>query len=298
MRGRLWATVGGWWVVAGAALAQPAPDPPDHLPPLLPVPDRAAECHQPAPRPKCLAGCEVEYDRSLLYLPDRKPESPSASPPSTDAERCWAAPAVLLGWTEPSRRVAPPMRAGLAFDGGVWLDGEAGRGIDAGVVYLPQAVGRLGPDELRTRFVTVEVGYRRRLVQRDGLRLDGLLGYRFAHVGEDAASGPRPADARTAFHGGEVGLSAAGRWERWAVDLTGKVGLGASIMDAEPAGDSTRFAVAPAVSARVGRELSGHALLFAGYTFNYLSRAARAADQPGTSDFWAQGVTLGVEWRY
>ncbi len=297
MRSRLWAAVGGWCLAAGAALAQPAPEPPTRLPPLLPVPDRPADRRPPTPRPKYPPDREVEYDRSLLYLPDAKPEPPPAPPPPA-ADRCWAAPSVLLGWTEPSCRVAPPMRAGLALDGGVWLDGDGRHGIDAGAVYWPPSAGRAGSDELRTRSVTADVGYRRRLVQRDGLRLDGLVGYRFAYVGEDAATGPRQAEARTAFHGGELGLSAAGRWERWAADLAGKVGLGASVIDADLSGDSARFAVAPAVSARVGRELTGCARVFAGYTLTYLSRAARAADPPAASEFWAQGVTLGVEWRY
>lgn len=84
-----------------------------------------------------------------------------------------------------------------------------------------------------------------------------------------------------------------------------------------------RFAVMPEVGVRAGVYLTDHARVYAGYNFVYLSSVARAGDQidlrvnpnqlppanglggPGlpafpdkTTDFWLQGVTIGVELRY
>jgi Putative beta barrel porin-7 (BBP7) len=84
----------------------------------------------------------------------------------------------------------------------------------------------------------------------------------------------------------------------------------------------SEFAVLPEVGFNFGYQVTPHLRIFAGYTFLYLSSVARAAEQvdlavnpnlfvppiPGgpqrpafhfqNSDFWAQGVNVGVEWRY
>lgn len=85
---------------------------------------------------------------------------------------------------------------------------------------------------------------------------------------------------------------------------------------------SDRFAVVPEIGARVGVNLTDHLRAYAGYDFLYWSRVVRAADQidlginptqlaTGTAvgaprpafirhdtDFWAQGVSVGLEFRY
>lgn len=85
------------------------------------------------------------------------------------------------------------------------------------------------------------------------------------------------------------------------------------------------FAVLPEANVRVGYQFTDSARVVVGYTFTYLSDAVRAGDQldrvvdlsqttgdplalvsPAArprvpfarSDFWVQGVTLGLEWRY
>jgi hypothetical protein len=79
------------------------------------------------------------------------------------------------------------------------------------------------------------------------------------------------------------------------------------------------FAVLPEANLRLGYAFTDRARLFVGYQFSFLSDVVRAADQidrvvdlaqtAGSSfgrpalpfartDFWVQGVTLGLEWRY
>lgn len=85
----------------------------------------------------------------------------------------------------------------------------------------------------------------------------------------------------------------------------------------------TAFAVVPEVGVRAGVQVTEHARVFAGYNFLYMSNVVRAGDQidtrvnpnqlppqtvfggpalpaftPKTTDFWAQGVSVGLELRY
>jgi hypothetical protein len=86
--------------------------------------------------------------------------------------------------------------------------------------------------------------------------------------------------------------------------------------------ERNQFAVLPEAGVRVGYQYGERSRFFVGYNFLYLNRAVRAADQidrvvdvsqsantiPGAgvrpevlfdrSDFWTQGITFGLEWRY
>ncbi len=80
-----------------------------------------------------------------------------------------------------------------------------------------------------------------------------------------------------------------------------------------------QFAVVPEAGVKVGGQFLARAWWSVGYTFTYLSDVVRAADQLdrvidlnqtagdsfgrprvpfARSDFWVQGVTVGLEWRY
>lgn len=85
----------------------------------------------------------------------------------------------------------------------------------------------------------------------------------------------------------------------------------------------TAFAVMPELGIRGGIQVTDHARVYAGYNFLYLSNVARAGDQidpsvnttllpprgtvtgpavpafpDRTTDFWLQGISVGVEFRY
>ncbi|MGL6096068.1 MAG: hypothetical protein ACRC7O_09765, partial [Fimbriiglobus sp.] len=224
---RAWAAAGGCCVAASVALADPsvADGPPTFLPPLLPVmkPDAAcAECPAPEGSP---AKPPVEYDRSLLYLPEKAPVPVAAEkprhhrfqdqPPPVDApaERGWFTPAALLGWSPdgpaPSGMagdgpLATGFRVGLTLDAGWWLEPSRNLALTGGLLYLSQgADGRAGygvvggPSTIAsadwsTRFVSADLGVRRELYRgpagsRGAVSLAGSAGYRFAYLGEDLA---------------------------------------------------------------------------------------------------------------
>lgn len=142
--------------------------------------------------------------------------------------------------------------------------------------------------------------------------------------------------SRNNFHGPQVGVSyRRGLGAGFSLDLLAKVALGVTVARADQDG-STRvggvgvpvgllvgpsntlhdrtsyFGVVPEAGLGVGYEVAESLRLTAGYTFLYWSRVRRAADQidltagtatrPAfrdvTGDYWAQGLRLGLEWRY
>ncbi len=86
--------------------------------------------------------------------------------------------------------------------------------------------------------------------------------------------------------------------------------------------ETTKFAVLPEIGLKFGVQLTEHCRVYAGYNFMYLSSVVRAGDQidrrvnpnllppaiPGgpalpsytrkTTDFWIQGVSAGLEFRF
>ena len=160
-------------------------------------------------------------------------------------------------------------------------------------------------------------------------------------------------DTRNQFYGGQIGARAEVRFGRLFVNGTGKVALGCvdQVVNVSgsttftppggpavtfPAGllalqsnsgrfDNNRFAVVPEANINVGVQVTDNLRGFVGYSFLYLSQAARPGDQidlnlnttqiptapdfggpAGTSpallirdgDFWAQGLNFGLELRF
>lgn len=137
------------------------------------------------------------------------------------------------------------------------------------------------------------------------------------------------------FHGPQVGIATTHRlFDRLTFSARLGVALGVTLADTQltgsttsglgtsPAGllvtgtnagryQNTYFAVLPTADARFGYDVTDWLRLNVGYTFLYWSRVERAGDQidrevtgghplyPRTiTDYWLQGVTLGVELRY
>lgn len=180
MWGRVRSAVCGWCVagaVAGTACAEPpgiahvGGEMPSTLPPLLPVPGTPVS-PSPAPTPHP-SGPSVEYDRSLLYLPDSIPKSNTPSRIEPEEQHFWLSAGVFQGWSKslgaPSLLTTPglagestvftsgglsePYRPGFQFDGGLWLNRDRTFAVDGGAVYLSPGVDRfefasLGSPEL------------------------------------------------------------------------------------------------------------------------------------------------------
>ena len=194
------------------------------------------------------------------------------------------------------------------------------------------------------------------LFDRDGLRLNALVGYRYLQVHEGlTAAAARPFApgtvydefvAHNRFHGGQLGLHAD--WSRGGGvgARTGTVGSGGTfvVVGADGATDAgplpgglftgptnvgrwtrTAFAVVPEGTLKVGLRWGDAGRVYVGYNFLYLSDAVRPGDQldrvvnpanvpalggPGLgfpdrprplfarSEFWAQGLVVGLEARY
>lgn len=244
-----------------------------------------------------------------------------------------------------NERLRTPFRAGLGLAGGLWLDDRHTRGIDGSFYHLsegsnetnvltnavplvlPTANGvgfpladpgteHLGNYQagLTTRFIAADANVRRNLFCSENARLDTLVGYRFAHLGETfelygKRLGPGgevvrfrdDAAARNDFHGGQVGLAGEYRLDRWYLAATGKVAFGTVFTTTEldgkfrvngvvvPSGfyarpgisgamEHTRFGVMPTVGVTLGRQLGEHSRVFVGYNLLYLTGLTRGPD--------------------
>jgi hypothetical protein len=220
-----------------------------------------------------------------------------------------------------------------------------GRGRGAQVVAFadPAALAVIGafPATLGTFFASFDVNYRHKLFCTDDARLDFLIGYRHAYLEDELYLGDRATDrtedgddyrlhragVTNSFHGGQIGLAGEVRANGWYVSGAVKVAFGGVTSEIEATGafvgaeartfagfrrlgalgpfEQTEFAVVPALNVQVGRQIGAHARVFAGYSFTYLSRAARLGDvlnpafaSPVFTTFWAQSVGFGAEFRF
>lgn len=194
------------------------------------------------------------------------------------------------------------------------------------------------PVTMGTYFATADVDYRHRLYCTENARLDALVGYRYAFLGDEIYLGELPdgnhqdfrlnrAAVSNNFNGGQVGLAGEYRVNRWYVASSAKLAFGATTTNVTTSGlftdarglvngtshrlnalaavSQNEFAVLPAFNVQVGRQVFKHARIFAGYSFLYLSRAGRLGDALNPSntglsltDFWVQTISLGADFRF
>ncbi|MCS6864088.1 MAG: BBP7 family outer membrane beta-barrel protein [Gemmata sp.] len=202
--------------------------------------------------------------------------------------------------------------------------------------FAPVVVGTF-PFTLDTLFATVDVNYRRNMICTPHARLDLVVGYRYAYLGDELYLGDRFDDyndyrhnrftVANHFHGGQVGLAGEMRWEGWFVAGAAKIALGGTTPELTTTGvfagaegqvgnrfrrlgaldqdERTELAVLPTVNLQFGHQLGDRARLFVSYSLAYLSHVTRIsnATRPGfsalnTNDFWVQSIGFGADFRF
>lgn len=196
-----------------------------------------------------------------------------------------------------------------------------------------------------------DVNWRHNWLRDCNNRIDLLLGYRYAHLGDSvdvwSATTVAPGASllthdsvrtRNNFHGPQVGFDGKFMMNaRFTLGLTAKLAMGATVADANSDGVSTAtgivgpvgpgllvqptntvadrtsyFAVIPEAGLRVGYQVIDGLNVGFGYSFLYWSQVRRAGDQldltangagrpifpSRTGDYWVQGWTAGLEWKY
>jgi hypothetical protein len=175
--------------------------------------------------------------------------------------------------------------------------------------------------------------------------LDALTGFRHLSLDEALAIAERDsaADVVTSdrlgthnrFYGGRLGAEMVFHYDKCFVDIWGAAALGVNDETIDVNGTTTtngqavqggiltppavdgqhhrdQFAVVPEVGINIGYELTQHFRVRAGYSFLYLSEAARPGSQADvllhsatssvfpfqSGDFWVQGLNLGFEFRF
>jgi hypothetical protein len=296
------------WLFGVSAAAAQSPGHGDSiLPPLLPVPTGPG-----TPAPCCSipvdeSGKPLEYDRSLMYLPDRHPgqNRPFESRPR-DERATWGRAAALFGQTQSleatglpdgSNKLQPNWRAGVDGAAGVWWDTERSRGTEFGALYLAEGHAGTGNTEFSTRFISANGHYRQSVGRVRKIKLDAFTGYRFASLAEDTI----PNQTENQFHGGTLGLDGEYRQGVWSADARASIALGATFADQTGllTRNDRKFAVLPEVTMSLGREVLDGGRVFLGYRFAYLNHVVRPTTDAGSwSSFWMQGVTVGLDWWF
>jgi hypothetical protein len=216
---------------------------------------------------------------------------------------------------------------------------------------------------LKSSFWGAEGNLRSCLLCGDNYFIDGLLGFKTLALDEGLTLRESPTlsnglgflvedqfKTRNQFYGGQVGIVAETRYDRWIFNVQAKLGIGetsqtvvinGSTIVLPPGGGSAAFpagiyagasnigsyhrqvfSVVPDLGASIGYQLTNHIKIFAGYDFIYWTNVLRPGQQidqvinpnlvpggPGggparpsfafqNSDFWAQGIKVGVEFRY
>ena len=182
--------------------------------------------------------------------------------------------------------------------------------------------------------VNALAGYRYFMVN-EGLRFEQSSAFQGIDTSFRTASADQ-FDAHNRFHGGELGLRTEFHRGPFRLEFDTKVALGRTVEVVRVSGQTvavssgrfgsstqwfpsglfgpsspgnrtvhSNFAVLPEGGLKFGYQLGDRARFSLGYSVIYLSDAVRPGDQVDgnpapfvRSDFWVQGVTLGMEWRY
>lgn len=237
----------------------------------------------------------------------------------------------LLWWTEKDRALLPSAtdfgaleHMGERMVVGYWLDPQQTYAFEIGEFWMIERTPTDGAvvgdgayhNEFDNRFWSIEAQLRGEVYRCRWAHVDLLGGFRFLELDErlqlaernDSAISEERFTTRNHFFGGQIGTEVELHHAKWFVDIWGKVALGATCEEfratpttAVPHGDVDRspFAVLPELGVNFGYQISSSIRVTAGYTFFYLSDAARPGLSPGRgSDYWGQGLNLGFEFRY
>jgi hypothetical protein len=241
----------------------------------------------------------------------------------------------LLWWTEKDRPIhpvlpqasdfGPQLRNGARGTIGYWLDEQQHYAVEVGGFWTLErsltANGQGANLGWRTEFVSrlggAETQVRGQLYRGTWANADLLGGFRFLSLDEGLNVFGRQANAITfdglgahnRFYGGQLGAEIEFHYDKWFADLWGKAALGGDFQDVRLGRGElhrTAFAVVPEVGVNTGYQLTNTIRLSVGYTFFYLSDAARPGNQLPSARppvvqsgaFWGQGLNFGVTFRF
>jgi hypothetical protein len=236
----------------------------------------------------------------------------------------------VLGADDPSASV----NSGVRLAAGLWfLEGQQFGG-DLGFLYigLGDKGNDLGDTGSHNMLIGGEANLRGRFLCGQNYRVEALGGFRYLGLYDSLLvsnlNGNTPTrinlEAANSFYGGQLGLRGVVTFGKFAIDLTGKCAIGTTVQSVERNGQpvthqsshgekrhNSRFAVIPEATANIGYQVTDWWRVQIGYNFLYWNKVGRAADQqaliPGAtagpatknySDFWAQGINFGMEFRF
>jgi hypothetical protein len=221
---------------------------------------------------------------------------------------------------------------------GIWLNQGQTAGVELGGLWASQVGSRQAGTSAATdawaaltqRFWDAEISYRGEIYRGTWAHFDLLGGFKFFSFDEslDFAAQPLPAGpgasenaaGRNRFYGAQIGAETEVHWDRWFLDAWAKAGLGGNVETSSaqaslPAQASRlerdELAFLPEIGVNFGWQMTSHARLTAGYTWMYLTGAARPGEGAdallhwpnsglsfSTGPLWIQGWSIGAEFRF
>jgi hypothetical protein len=261
----------------------------------------AAPAHAQTPSPAAL-NLEAPWQPSAAEPDDRPNVGPRGYPIYGTAD-------YLLWWTEKDRPVTADfgalLRNGERTVLGYWLNQQQTCGLEIGGFWMLDRFPSEGDSRDISRLWGGEAQLRQQIFGGTWGHVDLLGGARFLSLDEALGSTELAIGTHNRFYGGQLG--AEGEWHRgkFSVDLWGKAALGVDDETIHVAAERLNrdaFAVVPEAGCDVGYQLTNNIRLRVGYTFFYLSDAARPGDQvplaPARGAFWGQGLNVGLEFRF
>lgn len=250
-----------------------------------------------------------EFHPSNAYLPNHDPNCHSGGCDG-DCQPCrrgWIAAAFFVGKAaENLPGVDRRYLYGWQVEGGFWFDDVRSIGIDLDFFSAHGAWRRVPGPYLIDSPVTLstfDANLRGELITVDTIRVDWLLGYRYAQLHERYFIGTNVVLAdlavRDQIHAPQFGLVVTHRYGPYFVEAIGKLAAGRSTEDIDngPVRTTERdVCLISDVAFRVGYQFGESLWGTLGYQFTYLSNVER----PGRPDstYFLHGLMIGFEKRF
>lgn len=275
--------------------------------------------HKQPPDPDAVPPLVVDRE------PDRVRPCPDVVSPWCGSDyRLWGDAEYLLFWTRADATPAGGSvdfgaTSGGRFTAGGWVGAGEAFGVEGSYLFLgrqsaatlvPGVGGGSLPATETSRVWGAEANGVVGLFRHSRARLDGLVGFRYLNLDEQRTA-TDTLTTRNQFYGGQVGLRGELASGPVWVAVRGKVAFGRNEREVGTEGGrvtNSGSAVVPEAGVTAGCRVTDQVGVTVGYTWVGVTNVARpggltdlgapAGGRVATTDFWVQGVSLGlrVEW--
>ena len=278
----------------------------NHIQTPLPQPTPVLEAH-PHPQPTPIVEAHPHPHADFFW-------NHSAAPSGDDCDRkchpwCrgWFDIAFFIGKADNLPYVDRRFLYGVQAGAGYWIDDSKTVGLDAGFFSTHGTFRELYTNSMLVdspvTLMTADFNVRAELYNADGMRIDGLFGYRYVQHHEDLFIGESTStsslSSRNHINAGQVGANVNYRFGPYFGEMQLTAGIGRNNITNDIDGvriiDQNSCLVSE-FGARVGYQLAERLWGTIGYSAYYFGNIDRPGE-PGTS-YLIHGLAIGIEKRF